>query len=342
MSRKTRQLFEPGSTIASYTIIRLLGQGGYGDIYCVRQGSSSGLFAMKIEAFSAAKRGLDAELTFMEELQDSPLFPRLIESGTTETHRFVVEELLGPSVSTARRQLPGKCYSLLTALRVAVFMVECLRDFHHHGFVHRDVKPGNFLLRNGGRNPLVLIDFGLSKRFIDPQTAKPFPERPKAGFRGTSKYASLNVHSSRDQGPRDDMISWLYSVVELVDGKLPWGQERDTEDIQRRKAATADKILFKHLPHEFIEISYYLGTLGYLTKVNYDYIICLLREALRKSRKQIDAPFDWEALDQEHISEISAIQLPKAIDYLESMPHIEIPPEEEEDEDNRCAFCGVG
>jgi serine/threonine protein kinase len=342
MTRKSRKLFEPGDMVASYTIVRLLGQGGYGDIYCVCRSDSSDLFAMKIEAFSAEKRGLDTELMFIEELQDSPLFPRLVESGTTESHRYVVQELLGPSVSNTRRQLPDHRYSLPTALRLSVFMVECIRDFHRHGFVHRDIKPGNFLLRKGGRSPVVLIDFGLSKRFIDPASGRPFPERSKAGFRGTNKYASLNAHRYRDQGPRDDMISWLYSVVELVEGKLPWGQERDAADMQRRKATIADRVLFTHLPHEFLEISYYFNTLGYLTKVNYDYVIGLLGKALRRAAKPVDCPFDWEALGEDEVRELSAIELPKALDYARSMPQVECAPEEEEEDEDRCTFCGVG
>jgi serine/threonine protein kinase len=105
--------------------VRLLGQGGYGDIYCVRRAGSSALLWMKIEAFSATKHGLNTELVFIEEVQYSSLFPRLIESGATDTHHpYVVKELLGPSVSNTRRQLPEHGHTLATALRVSVFMVE--------------------------------------------------------------------------------------------------------------------------------------------------------------------------------------------------------------------------
>jgi len=340
--RKARKLLEPGDAVGSYTVVSLLGQGGYGDIYAVKPPNSDDVYAMKLEAFTAEKRGLDSELAFIEQIQDSSFFPHLIEAGLTDSHRFVVIELLGPSLSNTRRQMPDHHYTLATVLRLAIFMAECIHSFHQHGFVHRDIKPGNFLLRPGSGNPVVLIDFGLSKEFIDPETQKPYPERSKVGFRGTTKYASLNAHRGRDQGPRDDMISWLYSVVELMDGRLPWGQDRDGVVISRKKSAISDRMLYRSLPHEFLEISYYLNSLGYMTRVNYDYIMCLLGRALRRSGCAINAPFDWEALPPEVVKEFAAIPtLPKASECAGSIRTVDQVPEEEDSAEDRCTFCAV-
>jgi serine/threonine protein kinase len=338
---RQRQTLAAGETVANYTIVRLLGQGGYGDIYSVHGPDSSTLFALKLEALSAEKRALDAELFFLEELQDSPHFPHVIEHGQTETHQFVVQELLGPSLSNTRRQLPDRHYNLPTVIRLSIFMLDCIRDFHAHGFVHRDIKPGNFLLKCGGPNPVVLIDFGLSRRFIDPETGEPFPERARCAFRGTAKYSSRNVHQYHDQCPRDDLVSWLYSIVEMIDGFLPWGSERDSGMIERRKRAISDRSLFWSLPREYFDIWEYVKTLRYLSKPNYDYVLCLLTRALDDARA-MEGRFDWEIIGQAALAEYSPIPvLPAARDYVGMIPRVEAVPLMDDEGTDRCEFCEI-
>jgi serine/threonine protein kinase len=339
-SRRFRTVLRPGDSISTYTVVDLLGQGGYGDIYLVKSSKSDELHAMKIESLVAQKRALESELIFLEQLQDSPLFPRLIESGRTSTHCFVVQELLGPSLSNTRRQLPGRRYTPATALRLALFMVQCIREFHGRGFVHQDVKPGNFLIRNGTENPLVLIDFGLANRFADPETGEPYPLSVDCGFHGTAKYASLGAHAGNDHTPRDDMISLLYSIVEMVDGRLPWTSDHDPRVIQKKKAAISNRSLFQGLPRELIDIKDYCDRLPSLGKVNYDLVTSLLCSALRKIGKPMTYRFDWEELPALALGEISAIpKLPRAMDCARALPMLAIAADEAEKEE--CTLCQV-
>jgi serine/threonine protein kinase len=297
---------------------------------------------MKVESRSTDKQALAIELTFLEPLQDSRLFPRLIEYGQTSTHQFFVMELLGPSLSNMRRQLPDRRYTVATVMRLALFMLECLRDFHNHGFVHRDVKPGNFLLNPDGPKPLVLIDFGLSKVFIDPRTQQPCPPSADSGFHGTPKYASINAQACHDQSPRDDLISWLYSIAEMAAGRLPWSLDRDARVIQRKKAAISSRFLFSGLPGEILDVGEYLERLTYFSKVNYDFITCLLGRALMKTGKPGDCPFDWEEFPMETFREISSVErLPCAMQVAAALPLIISAADEQIDENARCVLCEV-
>jgi serine/threonine protein kinase len=337
-----RPVFSPGDSLSSYTIVSLIGQGGYGDIYLVSRPDQNANLAMKVESRSTDKQVLAIELRFLESLQDSPLFPRLIESGQTSTHQFVVMELLGPSLSNTRRQLPGRHYTVATVLRLALFMLECLREFHSHGFVHRDVKPGNFLLNPRGPKPLVLIDFGLSKRFIDLQTRQPCPPSTNCGFHGTPKYASLSAQTCHDQSPRDDLISLLYSMAEMIEGRLPWGLDDDSRVIQRKKAVISSRSLFSGFPGEILEVREYLDRLTYFSKVNYNFIACLFGRALKKTGKPIDGPFDWEELPMDAFREISSIdRLPGAMQFVTALPLVVAAADEQIDEYDRCVLCEV-
>lgn len=48
------------------------------------------------------------------------------------------------------------------------------------------------------------------------------PSRGEMGWRGTTRYGSLNAHQRQDLARRDDLESWLYMIVELTKGSLPW------------------------------------------------------------------------------------------------------------------------
>jgi serine/threonine protein kinase len=221
-------------------------------------------------------------------------------------------------------------------------MLECIREFHKHGFVHRDVKPGNFLLKLGPTNPLALIDFGLARVFIDEATGRPFPESAQTAFHGTVTYASVNAQLFHDQSPRDDLVSWLYSLVELAEGYLPWSADSDPTVIQNRKVAISDRTLMRSLPREFQAISIYLGTLKYASKVNYDYIFYLVIHAIKTMPDCQREPFDWENLSQQEILEFSGTPtLPKAKNYAGELPHIEYPLVDPKTEDADTCACTV-
>lgn len=314
MSKKEKK--EPlkrGTIIDNYQIDDLIGQGGYGEIYTVHKLNEQSLYAMKIENLDCEKQGLVCEIETLQKLQDSPYFPKINGYGVTNTFRYLVMSLFGLSISNTRRLLPNRRMTLLTVCRIGIFMIDCIESLHNHGFIHRDVKPGNFIFSDNYDCPLILIDFGLSKSYIDPKTHQPFPERPKSGFRGTSKYASLNAHSYKDQSQRDDLISWMYSLIELYNGRLIWSKAKDNASTRKIKQATADTELLAGLPPGFSDIWYYINTLGFAEKPNYDKIRKILCTVIYDTNKSYYDPFDWEALPESKLSHVSPfVPLPAA------------------------------
>ena len=240
--------------------------------------------------------------------------------------------------------MSSRHFTMPTVVRIGFYMLQCIESFHKHGFVHRDIKPGNFLLRmNNDKNPLALIDFGLSKRYIDQETGKPFKEKQKTGFKGTSKYASLQAQSFHDQCPRDDLISWLYSLVELIDGFLPWGSIRDNQKLTKVKIQTQVRSLFKSLPAEFYEMYKYLNNLTYLSIPHYHFLYQLLIQVYyNKLKLSPEIPFDWEKISQEKIDIYSPIPVLPNVKAIQPIPNdheIISDDDEKEFSSNRCAAC---
>ena len=73
--------------------------------------------------------------------------------------------------------------------------VSRIEYIHSKNFIHRDVKPDNFLMGLGKKGNLVyIIDFGLAKKYRDARTHQHIPYRENKNLTGTARYASINTH----------------------------------------------------------------------------------------------------------------------------------------------------
>ena len=98
---------------------------------------------------------------------------------------------------------------------------------HSKNYVHRDIKPENFLIGQGKKKDILyVIDFGLSKRFISPQTGKHILRTKRDHPTGTLRYCSVNAHKCFEQGRKDDLESIGNILVFLEgNGEVPWSDK---------------------------------------------------------------------------------------------------------------------
>ncbi|KAA6380094.1 MAG: putative Tau-tubulin kinase 1 [Streblomastix strix] len=215
-----------------YKIVRIIARGERGAIFCALDGQMKQI-AIKFEQQSIEQTAVSVEAAILKILAGETHIPQFYQYGVHLNCKFLAMKLMGPNlIELVNYKRPYK-FSLNSILKFGIQAIEALQVVHNKGIVHRDIKPGNFLIGNSHdtKGIIKLIDFELCKKIhkVDGIITKP---TNKANFRGALMYASSNVHNNVDLGRNDDLISLLYILVEFHNGMLPWS---DIDDIQKKK-----------------------------------------------------------------------------------------------------------
>lgn len=281
--KRCKKFFKEGKVVDHYAVNHLIGCGGYGCVFSVTdQTDPSVHYAMKVEYLFAPAKSLLNEINVLKQLSGkSPYFPTYIDSGLIDDYRYLVMELFGPSVSTLRKQSDGKRFPFRTALGIAGEMLKAIEALHELNVVHCDIKPSNFLIDERAEHPLKLIDFGLAEEYVDRGSKKIRPEKFNNGFRGTMRYASMHSHEGVLLSPRDDLMSWFYSLVELAEGELPWYGREGNEEVLSLKRKTRWWQLCRQSRFYMVRLYAYIRGLGYAKKPDYQFMFRMLESAMK-------------------------------------------------------------
>lgn len=137
---------------------------------------------------------LEDEANAYQALSGGVGIPQVMWYGQEGDYYVLVHTLLGPSLEDLLNYCDRRL-SLKTVLLIADQAISRIQYIHSKGFIHRDIKPDNFLMGVGEYgNVLYAIDFGLAKEFCDAERDRHLGGRH---FGGTRRYASLNNHHGR-------------------------------------------------------------------------------------------------------------------------------------------------
>lgn len=206
-----------GSTIGDYRVIGILGAGGMGKVYKVRNTISDRVEAMKVLLPDLASAPELADRFLREiKLQASLEHPNIAALHTAvrvENQLLMLMEFVDGE--TLEHKLKAGPLPVEQAVDYSMQVLAALEYAHAHGVIHRDIKPANMMLTQAGA--VKLMDFGIAKAATD----------QKLTMTGTTMGSLYYMSPEQIQGAatldaRADLYSMGVSLYELVTGKRPF------------------------------------------------------------------------------------------------------------------------
>ena len=204
---------------SKYKVIKKLTEGNFSSIYQAINNEGDN-FCCKIEPINSPQLLLENESKIMDYLRGRPI-PNIKLYGQSGDHNILIMDLLGKSLDYYIKKL-GK-FSIKTTVMLAYQMIDILKFIHIRHIIHRDIKPGNFIMGLGKSClDLFIIDFGFAKKYRSNKTYKLNPMTIGHKLTGTARYASINAMKGLEQSCRDDLESLAYVLYFFLRGDLPW------------------------------------------------------------------------------------------------------------------------
>ncbi|KVH92983.1 Protein kinase, ATP binding site-containing protein [Cynara cardunculus var. scolymus] len=256
---------------------RKIGSGSFGEIYLGTNVQTNEEVAIKLVSKKLAIENIKTkhpqllyESKLYKILQGGTGIPNVRWFGVEGDYNVLVLDLLGPSLEDLFNFCSRKL-SLKTVLMLADQMVNRVEFIHCKSFLHRDIKPDNFLMGLGRRaNQVYAIDFGLAKKYRDSSTHRHIPYRENKNLTGTAS------------------LPWQ--------GLKAGNKKQKYEKISEKKVSTSIESLCRGYPTEFASYFHYCRSLKFEDKPDYAYLKKIFRDLFIREGFQFDYIFDWTIL----------------------------------------------
>src|SRR5579863_4028956 len=215
---------EPGTQLAHYKIISMLGAGGMGEVYLAEDLRLKRKVAIKLlaTALTRDERGLrrfEHEAHAASAL-NHPNILTIYEFGQAEGLHYIASEFIDGTI--LRQKISAGKLPLTAAVDLSIQIASALAAAHDSGIVHRDVKPENVIIRNDGI--VKVLDFGIAKLSAAPpgggllaSAITSSVSRPGMVM-GTAKYMSPEQARGLEVDARSDIFSLGSVIYEMVTG----------------------------------------------------------------------------------------------------------------------------
>jgi serine/threonine protein kinase/tetratricopeptide (TPR) repeat protein len=213
--------FQPGQQLEHFRILRLLGEGGMGEVYLAEDAELERKVAIKVIKGNLKTkevlRRFYSERQILANLQH-PNIARLLEASATADGLpyFVMEYVEGQPIDIFADQ-----HRLTVAQRLKLFRTICsaVNYAHQNLIIHRDIKPGNILVNSDGEPKL--LDFGIAK-LLQPTDAKQAEQAETMLQAMTPEYASPEQVNGGPITTATDTYSLGVLLYKLLTGHRPY------------------------------------------------------------------------------------------------------------------------
>eukprot|EP01063_Lacrimia_lanifica_P037440 TRINITY_DN7687_c0_g1_i1.p1 TRINITY_DN7687_c0_g1~~TRINITY_DN7687_c0_g1_i1.p1 ORF type:complete len:338 (+),score=78.54 TRINITY_DN7687_c0_g1_i1:95-1108(+) len=281
---------------------RRIGGGSFGEIYQGTNIQTLEACAVKLEPLKTSHPQLIYESRLYKLLHQgkvTPGIPQVLWFGVEGDFNVMVVDLLGPSLEDCFNYC-GRRFTEKTVLMLADQMIARVEFLHSRSFLHRDIKPDNFLMGMGKRaHHVYMIDFGLAKKYRDLKTHQHIPYRDGKSLTGTARYASINTHTGIEQSRRDDLEAVGYVIMYFIRGQLPWQglkahtKKQKYERIAEKKMQTSIASLCSGFAPQYANYFNYVRSLRFDDKPNYAVLRGKFRDLLEQNGYENDYLYDW-------------------------------------------------
>lgn len=264
----------------NYMLIKQIGSGSFGSVYLAQKKDGS-FVAAKVED-KKNPRLLSEYKTYklLNKYGFTEGLPRVYQYLETPENNIIIMQLLGKNLEEMFNDY-NKKLNILLVKHIAIKIFTLIEKMHFSGFIHRDIKPNNFLLDcDNNLQNIYIMDFGLSKRYVN--HGKHMKFRTGRSLIGTARYASVNMHLGIEPSRRDDLESICYMLLYFVKGSLPWqglnkivGNNKilNLEMIGEVKMTTDFDIFCKDIKDDCFKKSiHYCKNLSFYDTPDYDYL----------------------------------------------------------------------
>jgi serine/threonine-protein kinase len=234
---------QAGQLFGNYRVVRLIGEGGFGEVYLVENELIQRRAAVKVLHPALAQ---DAELVrrFLNEARAASAIchPNIVEvldaGGTPDGAPYILMEFL-EGVSLQKRLADRGPVPLPRVLDIADQAGSALVAAHAAGIVHRDLKPENLFLVPDAHAPngerVKVLDFGIAKICLSSGSGGTVRTRTGMIIGSPAYMSPEQCKDSADVDVRSDVYSFATILYEMLSGRTP------------HVAATGTELLFLHL-----------------------------------------------------------------------------------------------
>lgn len=290
-----------GNDINNYTITKYINSGSFGHVVEGKDKNTNELVALKIPIKTKERDGqkcLLDEAKVYNALSKNDNIQGIAKMKIIKCKdiKILVMDLLGPSLENILRK--RKQFRLKTIILLAIQLIDVMKDIHSKGYIHRDIKPDNFVLDKDNLNKLYCIDFGLATKYIK-RDNKHINMTKNHKFLGTARYSSIASHIGHSQSRKDDLESIGYLLVYLYRGSLPWMKIKNKDKYERyrlignKKINTTEEELCDKLPNEFLIYLKYVRNMDYDEKPHYTSLKNMFIKLYNSKKYRLDK-FEWE------------------------------------------------